>query len=100
MKRFLQAQALVAFGAVALTDQLVRGDGKRDTDSAAKCVNSNGGKTRVAVPSHFYKILVHQCPDGILELRGISLCHSQMSIDGDVAREHRAYQNLVGTPRY
>lgn len=64
------------------------GDGKRDADSSAKRMTSNSGKTRVAVPSHFNKILVHQRADGTVDLLAILLPHNQTEVDGDEALKY------------
>ena len=57
-------------------------DGKRDADAAAKRMTSNNGKTRVAIPSHFYKILVHQDVDGTVEALAVMLPHDQTDVNG------------------
>lgn len=44
------------------------GNGNRDDDSAAKRMKSNNGKQRVAVPSHFYKIIASKRTDSSLDV--------------------------------
>jgi len=61
------------------------GDGKRDDDGAAVRMVSRNGKTRVAVPSHFYKILIHQTSDGQVEALAALLPNDQTDLDGDDA---------------
>jgi len=63
-------------------------DGKRDPDSSAKRMKSKNGKSRVAVPSHFYKILVHQKDDGAIETIAFLLPHDQTDLDGDPAFQY------------
>ncbi len=63
-------------------------DGKRDSDAGAKRMKSNNGKSRVAVPSHFYKILVHQKGDGTVETISFLLPHDQTDLDGDAAFQY------------
>lgn len=57
------------------------GDGRRDADSAARRMKSNSGKTRVAVPSHFYKILLYQRSDGTVEMLAVLLPHDQTDVN-------------------
>ena len=63
-------------------------DGKRDPDASAKRMKSNNGKNRVAVPSHFYKILIHQKDDGSVETVSFLLPHDQTDLDGDPASQY------------
>lgn len=63
-------------------------DGKRDPDASAKRMKSNNGKSRVAVPSHFYKILIHQKGDGTVETISFLLPHDQTDLDGDSAFQY------------
>ena len=63
-------------------------DGKRDPDSSAKRMKSNNGKSRVAIPSHFYKIVMHQKDDGTLESIAFLLPHDQTDLDGDPAFQY------------
>lgn len=50
------------------------GDGRRDADSSAKRVPTDGDD-RVAIPSHFYKIFLHERPNGYIETMTILLEH-------------------------
>lgn len=61
------------------------GDGKRDEDTAAVRMVSRNGKARVAVPSHFYKILIHQTSDGQVDAVAALLPNNQTDLDGDDA---------------
>jgi len=63
-------------------------DGKRDPDSSAKRMKSKNGKSRVAVPSHFYKIVIHQKTDGTIETISFLLPHDQTDLDGDPAFQY------------
>lgn len=58
------------------------GDGVQDDDSVALRMTSRNGKTRVAVPSHFYKILVHQMDDGHVEILAIMMPNDKTNLDG------------------
>ena len=58
------------------------GDGVRDDDSVALRMASRNGKTRVAVPSHFYKILVHQMDDGRVEILAVMMPNDKTNLDG------------------
>lgn len=51
----------------------------RDPDASATQMQSNNGNTRVAVPSHFYKIVHHTNPDGEIETITILLPHLDQS---------------------
>lgn len=64
------------------------GDGKRDDDSAAVRMVSRNGKNRVAVPSHFYKILIHQMDDGKIEALAAILPNNDTNLDGDAAAQY------------
>ena len=63
-------------------------DGKRDPDASAKRMKSNNGKSRVAVPSHFYKIVMHQKEDGTMESIAFLLPHNQTDLGGDPAFQY------------
>jgi len=63
-------------------------DGKRDPDASAKRMKSKNGKSRVAVPSHFYKILIHQRGDGAVETISFLLPHDQTDLDGNEAFQY------------
>ena len=59
------------------------GDGSRDTDSAAAHIeNTAQGTDRVAVPTHFYKILLHERPNTFIETMTFLLPHDDVSISG------------------
>lgn len=64
------------------------GDGGRDADVAAKRMLSNNGRSRVAVPSHFYKMLAYERSDGSLAVLTILLPHDQTDLDGDEALDY------------
>ena len=64
------------------------GDGKRDADSAAKRMKSKNDKVRVAVPTHFYKILIHQLDDGTVRSLAVMLPHDQTDLDGEEALKY------------
>lgn len=50
------------------------GNGKRDADSAAEQIHH-----RVAIPTHFYKIILHQRPNHFIETMTILLPHENAS---------------------
>jgi endonuclease G len=58
------------------------GDGVRDNDSIARRMTSRNGKSRVAVPSHFYKILVRQLDDGRVEILAVMMPNDKTNLDG------------------
>ena len=53
-------------------------------------MESNNGQMRVAVPSHFYKIILHERPNGFIENLTILLPHSDESITGTAANTYLA----------
>jgi endonuclease G len=61
------------------------GNGRRDADSAAQRMVSRSGQQRVAVPSHFYKVIARQRPDGSIETVSIMLPHNEANPDGPAA---------------
>lgn len=61
------------------------GDGRRDDIATAKRMKSNNGKARVAVPSHFYKILIHKNSDGAIESLTVMMPNDQTDLNGDEA---------------
>lgn len=68
------------------------GDGLRDPDDAAELMRSRNGRERVAVPSHFYKVVTYRQPDGRLATLSILLPHGHANPNGEEAlsylREH------------
>jgi DNA/RNA endonuclease G (NUC1) len=65
-------------------------DGRRDADNQATRMKSNSGKIRVAVPSHFYKIVIRKGAGGRLESIAILLPHDQTDLDGAPALAYLA----------
>lgn len=55
-------------------------DGRRDADDEAERMRSNNGDTRVAVPTTFYKIVLHERPSGFIENLTILLPHNNERI--------------------
>lgn len=51
------------------------GDGRRDPDSAASRIRPNGGR-RVAIPTHFFKILAYPGPGGRVQTIAFLLPHN------------------------
>ncbi len=61
------------------------GDGMRDPDSAAAHMKSNNKKTRVAIPSAFYKVVAFRKPDGGVETVSVLLPHDDNNPTGPAA---------------
>ena len=57
----------------------------RDNDSAAQRMTSRNGKSRVAVPSHFYKILTHRINDQNVEVLAVLMPNDKTNLDGEEA---------------
>ena len=67
----------------------------RDADSDALLMVSDNGNERVAVPSHFYKILVHQQSATILETLSILLRHNNEKLPSDAGEKKAFYKNNI-----
>jgi endonuclease G, mitochondrial len=63
-------------------------DGKRDANSAVPRMKSNNNKTRVAVPSHQYKIIARQDKDGTFHSLAVLVRNDKTDLDGDAAIEY------------
>ena len=57
------------------------GNGVRDPDDSALRMTSKNGKSRVAIPSSFYKIVAVEDDDGTLETLSILLANDQTDLD-------------------
>ena len=64
------------------------GDGLRDPDAAAVRMRSRNGRTRVAVPSMYFKVLARPRADGGLDTLTILLPHDQTDLDGLAAHRY------------
>lgn len=81
------------------------GDGLRDEDRESVRMRSRSGRTNVAVPSAYFKILARQESDGRLRTLTILLPHDQTDVDGQAAVEYlranitsiAAVERLTGT---
>lgn len=68
----------------------------RDPDSAALRMASNDGEARVAVPSAFYKILVHRGPGGVLKSLSVLVPNTEVKIgNGESAQRQYLVDHLV-----
>lgn len=63
-------------------------DGRPDDPSNAKRMKSKSGKKRVAIPSHFFKILVHPCADGSTESIAFVLPHNNDRHVGEAGKQY------------
>ena len=61
------------------------GDGIRDDDSAVERMTSRNGKSRVAVPSHLYKILIRRLDDHQIDVLAVLLPNDKTNLNGDDA---------------
>jgi len=66
------------------------GNRRRDPDTAAKRMKSRNGKARVAVPSHFYKIVLSRRCDDVIESISLLMPHDQVDLNGDEAVRYLA----------
>ncbi len=51
-------------------------------------MKSSNGKDRVAIPSAFYKILVHQSADGTVQTLAVMLPNDQTDLNGSAAIQY------------
>jgi len=73
------------------------GDGIRDADHESVRMRSRSGRTNVAVPSAYFKILAREGGDGRLHTLTILLPHNQTDVDGQAAVDYlRAHISTVG----
>lgn len=61
------------------------GNGARDPDRSAQRMRSRSGTERVAIPSHFYKIIALQRGGGRIETLSIVMPHDDANPDGPAA---------------
>jgi DNA/RNA endonuclease G (NUC1) len=64
------------------------GDDLRDPDAVAPRMKSRNKKARVAVPSHFYKILIHRFNDGRVNALAVMMPNDKTNLDGDEAIQY------------
>lgn len=64
------------------------GDGRPDTNTDVPRMKSSNGKERVAVPSHFYKIVIRQQEDGTVDALAFLMPHDMTDVAGDEAIQH------------
>jgi endonuclease G len=63
-------------------------DGIRDSDEVAPRMQSTNGKSRVAIPSAFYKIVAYKRPDGAVAVISILLPHTTANPNGSDALDY------------
>lgn len=64
------------------------GDGRPDAGAEVPRMKSSNGKTRVAVSSHFYKIVIHQQEDGMVDALAFLMPHDMTDVAGDDAIQY------------
>lgn len=62
-------------------------DAKPDVPTSVDRMQSKNGNRRVAIPTHFFKIIVRECKDGELESLTFLLPHEDKSRKGDDGKE-------------
>lgn len=80
----MKGEIFVITGAVFDRDN----DGTRDADNQAQRMQSNNGNTRVAVPSHFYKVILAPRHDLFWETISFLLPHQQQTPNNDATLEN------------
>lgn len=63
-------------------------DGRPDDPAESKRMKSKTGKKRVAIPSHFFKILLHPCTDGSTESIAFVLPHNNDRHVGNAGKQY------------
>jgi len=63
-------------------------NGHPDANTDVPRMKSSNGKERVAVPSHFYKIVIHQQENGTVESLAFLMPHDQTDVAGDEAIQY------------
>lgn len=64
------------------------GNGRPDANADVPRMKSTNGKARVAVPSHFFKIVIHQKDDGTVDALAFLMPHDQTDVAGDEAIQY------------
>lgn len=64
------------------------GDGVRDPDHDSIRMRSRNGRTNVAVPSAYFKVLAREDPNGALQTLTVLLPHNQVDVDGQPALDY------------
>lgn len=64
------------------------GNGRPDANADVPRMKSTNSKTRVAVPSHFFKIVIHQKDDGTVDALAFLMPHDQTDVAGDEAIQY------------
>ena len=77
-----KGEVYVATGPVFDADN----DGKADPIEDSPTVEPTN---RLAIPSHFYKIVLHQTPNGFIETISVMLRHNDRGVSGSTSRERK-----------
>lgn len=64
------------------------GNGQPDASADVPRMKSSNGKERVALPSHFYKIVIHQREDGTVDALAFLMPHDMTDVAGDEAIQY------------
>ncbi len=64
------------------------GDGRPDASADVPRMKSSNGKERIALPSHFYKIVIHQRENGTVDALAFLMPHDMTDVAGDEAIQH------------
>jgi DNA/RNA endonuclease G (NUC1) len=64
------------------------GDNQRDDDNDAVRMESDNGNERVAIPTHFFKIVMHELPDESIESLALILPHNNDRHVGSEAHDY------------
>ena len=81
VRKWTNAKGVVYVISGAIFDK--DGDENRDADSDANRMTSDNGNERVAVPTHFYKIILHERPNGFIESMTFLLPHVDSTPTGN-----------------
>lgn len=64
------------------------GNGRRDPDADVPRMKSTNGKARVGIPSHYFKIVIHQKDDGTVEALAFLMPHDQTDVAASEAIQY------------
>lgn len=67
----------------------------RDPDDQALRMVSNSGRERVAVPSHFYKILTAENSDGTIETLALLMPHNNAKLPDSFDQKQEFYEGAI-----
>ncbi len=89
LERYVRLWAITKEVVYVVTGSIFDADGdqQRDDDDDAERMESDSGNERVAVPTHFFKIVMHETDDGIESL-ALIIPHNDIELSGDPLHDY------------